>query len=68
LFCRNEQKLRRSFDVFQHRESACQIDYGTRRRIAMLLLVRDTLIVHDLPERVRIGRLCRGIAGQRPDQ
>jgi hypothetical protein len=45
-----------------------RLNYGTRRRIAMLLFVRNALIVHDLPERVRIGRLCRRVAGQRPDQ
>jgi hypothetical protein len=50
----DEQKLRRAGDVFEHRESAGEIDFGARFWIAVLLLVRHALTVHDLPKHIRI--------------
>ena len=51
---RNEQKLRRAFDIFQYCVSAGEIDFGARLRIAVLLLVRDALIVDNLPKHIWI--------------
>src|SRR5580704_18400017 len=65
---RNEQKLSRSADVFEHRESACQIDDGAWLRVAMLLLVWHALTVNDLPKHVWIGRLCGGAMGPQSDE
>src|SRR5580700_7833642 len=65
---RNEQELRRSADVFQNRESARQIDFGARLRVAMLALVRHASLVNDLPKHIWIRRLCRGVAGHQSDE
>ncbi len=63
LFCRYQQKLRRSVDVFEDCNSSIdappQIDLGARPRITMLLFVRPASTVHDVLQRVRVG-LRRG--------
>ena len=48
--------------------SAGRFDFGAWLRIAVLLLVRDALIVDNLPKHVRIGRLCGGVAAQQTDR
>jgi hypothetical protein len=55
----NQKKLCWAINILEYRVpvvfSAVQINQRAWRGVAMLLLVRNTLVMHDLPEYVRIG-------------
>jgi len=54
----NQQELRNAPDVLEDGESLVDadsdIDFGTWRRVAIGLLVRDALAVNDLPQHGRV--------------
>ena len=51
---RNQQELGIPHDVLQHRVAAGEIDLFARLGRVILLLVRDALLAHDLPQRIGI--------------